>query len=82
MALIARQAFQLSGAISLLKIVAPCLTKCLLSLRSLGDDLSLLRHRADQNEIAFFVFSITAKDFSHGVLLHRVDRRSPRLALR
>ena len=40
------------------------------------------RHRADQNEIAFFVFGITAKDFSHGVLLHRVDRRSPRLALR
>jgi hypothetical protein len=32
------------------------------------------RHRADQNEIAIFVFSVTAKDFSHGVLLDREDR--------
>jgi hypothetical protein len=26
------------------------------------------RHRAYQNEIAVFAFSVTAKDFSHGVL--------------
>jgi hypothetical protein len=34
------------------------------------------RHRAYQNEIAIFGFSVTAKDFSHGVLLNREDRRS------
>ena len=27
------------------------------------------RHGANKNEIAIFVFSVTAKDFSHGVLL-------------
>ena len=34
------------------------------------------RHRAYQNEIAIFVFGVTAKDFSHGMLLDREDRRS------
>jgi hypothetical protein len=40
------------------------------------------RDRLYQNEIAIHVFSVTAKDFSHGVLLDRVDRRSSYLALR
>jgi hypothetical protein len=31
------------------------------------------RHRANKNEIAIFVFSVTAKDFPHGVLLHEID---------
>jgi hypothetical protein len=31
------------ATVSFLKIIAPCLTKCLFSLCSLGDDLSLLR---------------------------------------
>jgi hypothetical protein len=33
------------------------------------------RHCAYQNEIASFVFGVTAKNFSHVVLLHRADRR-------
>jgi len=33
------------------------------------------RHRTYQNEIAIFGFSVTAKDFSHGVLLGQEDRR-------
>jgi hypothetical protein len=33
------------------------------------------RLRAYQNEIAIFAFSVTAKDFSHSVLLDREDRR-------
>ena len=33
------------------------------------------RHRAYQNKIAIFVFGVTAKDFSHGVLPDREDRR-------
>ena len=34
------------------------------------------RHRAYQNEIASFVFSVTAKDFSHCVLPGEDHRRS------
>jgi hypothetical protein len=33
------------------------------------------RHCAYQNEIAIFAFGVTAKDFSHGVLLDREDCR-------
>jgi hypothetical protein len=33
------------------------------------------RHCADQNEIASFVFGVTAKDLSHGVLPDEEDRR-------
>ena len=40
------------------------------------------RHRAYQNEIAIPVFGVTAKDFSHGVLLDREYRRFPHWALR
>jgi hypothetical protein len=36
------------------------------------------RQRAYQKEIATFVFSVTAKNFSHGVLLDREYRRFPR----
>ena len=35
----------------------------------------LNRHHADQNEIAISVFSLTAKNFSHGVLPDQEDRR-------
>jgi len=38
------------------------------------------RHRANKNEIAIFVFSVTAKDFPHGVLLHG-NRRNRHLKL-
>jgi hypothetical protein len=58
--------------VSFLNIVAPCLTKYLLSWRAAGERLPLLmrdRDRSNKNQIEIFVFSVTSNDFPHDMLL-------------
>jgi hypothetical protein len=57
----------------LLKIVAPCLTRCIFvrpfpwrgCILALNDG-----YRAYKNQIGIFAFGVTANDFSHGILSH------------